>query len=280
MALDEYRAANRDNWDDRVPIHYGSEDYAIQKFIDDPTYVSDVIHFDLERDELGDVAGKSLLHLQCHIGHDTLSLARLGATVTGVDFSEPAIEACKRLSADSGTPGEFVVADVYDSPNVLPNRDFDIVYTGIGAICWLQDINAWAKVVADFLKPGGTFYILEGHPMMWSVSVDDHGDQIVIDWPYFESAGPQGYDEETTYAGEGKLNHTRAFNTPHGLGETINALIQAGLVIDFVHEHKVLNWQATPVMVKSEEGRGLWKMPDGKEDFLPLMQSIKAHKPE
>ena len=121
-----------------------------------------MIQFDLDNDELGDVSGKSLLHLQCHIGHDTLSLARLGAEVTGLDFSEPAIEACKKLSQDSGTPGEFVVADVYDSPNVLPNRQFDVVYTGVGAICWLDDINRWAKVVAGFLKPGGTFYILEG----------------------------------------------------------------------------------------------------------------------
>ena len=280
MALDEYRAANRDNWDDRVPIHWGSDDYAIQKFIDDPKYVSDVIQFDLDNDELGDVSGKSLLHLQCHIGHDTLSLARLGATVTGVDFSEPAIEACKKLSADSGTAGEFVVADVYDSPNILPNRQFDVVYTGVGAICWLHDINAWAKVAAGFLKPGGTFYILEGHPIMWSVSVDDQDGKILIDWPYFESAGPQGYEEDTTYAGEGKVAHTKQFNTPHGLGETINALLQTGLVLDFVHEHKVANWQGTPMMVKSDEGRGLWKMPEGKEDFLPLMHSIKAHKPE
>ena len=280
MPLDKHSAANKANWNDRVPLHWGSDDYAIQKFIDDPKYISDVIQFDLDNDELGDVSGKSLLHLQCHIGYDTLSLARLGAEVTGLDFSEPAIEACKKLSQDSGTPGEFVVADVYDSPNVLPNRQFDVVYTGVGAICWLDDINRWAKVVAGFLKPGGTFYILEGHPVMWSISQDEHGDQIVLDWPYFESAGPQGYEEDTSYAGEGKISHPQAFNTPHGLGETINALLQAGLVLEFVHEHKVANWQGLPMMVKSDVGRGLWKMPDGKEDFLPLMHSIKAHKPE
>ena len=135
MALDEYQSVNRDNWDARVPIHLGSDEYKIQKFVDDPKHISDVVQFDLDRNELADVAGKSLLHLQCHIGHDTLSWARRGADVTGVDFSEPAIEACKNLSAKSGTPGEILVADVYDSPQVLPDRQFDIVYTGVGAIC-------------------------------------------------------------------------------------------------------------------------------------------------
>jgi SAM-dependent methyltransferase len=278
MALDEYRAANRDNWDDRVPIHWGSDEYGIQKFVDDPNHISDVVKFDLNNEEFGDVSGKSLLHLQCHIGTDTLSWARLGATVTGVDFSEPAIEKCKALSDTSGTAGEFVVAELYDSPNVLPNRQFDVVYTGVGAICWLPDIKAWAKIVADFLKPGGTFYILEGHPMMWSISQDDHGDQIVLDWPYFESAGPLAEENDGTYAGDGKLEHTREYNFTHGLGETINALLQAGLVLDFVHEHKVIHWQAFPMMIPA--GNGLWKMPEGKEDYLPLMHSIKAHKPE
>jgi SAM-dependent methyltransferase len=278
VALDEYRAANRDNWNDRVPIHWESDDYNIQQFIDDPKLISDIVQFDLARDELGDVSGKSLLHLQCHIGHDTLSWARLGADVTGVDFSEAAIEACKKLSAESGTPGEFIVADVYESPQVLPDRQFDVVYTGVGAICWLQDIKDWAKVMAHFLKPAGTFYILEIHPMAWSVSVDAHGDQLVLDWPYFESAGPQEYDEEESYAGTGKVAHTRQYNTPHGLGETINALIQAGLIIDFVHEHQFAPNKIFPM--NEPAGKGLWKMPEGRESDLPLMHSIKAHKPE
>ncbi len=278
MPLDKYRAANRDNWDDRVPIHWNSDEYAIQKFIDDPDAISDVVQFDLDNDELGDVSGKSLLHLQCHIGRDTLSWARLGAKVTGVDFSEPAIEACKKLSDESGTPGDFVVADVFDAPRALDNQTYDVVYTGIGAICWLPDINRWAQVVADLVKPGGTFYILEGHPMMWAVSDDDHGDDVVLEWPYFEAAGPQGYEDEGTYAGNGKVRHTQNYNFPHGLGETITALINAGLVIDFVHEHKVVHWKAFPMLVPAADG--LWKMPAGRENDLPLLQSIKAHKPE
>lgn len=280
LPVDKYRAANRDNWDDRVPIHLDSDEYTVQKFIDDPKHISEVVQFDLDNDELGDVMGKSLLHLQCHIGHDTVSWARLGADVTGVDFSGPAIDACKRLVENSGTPGEFIVAEVFDAPAALDNRQFDIVYTGVGAICWLPDINGWAKVVAQLLKPGGTFYILEGHPMMWSVSDTDHGDQVVLDWPYFESAGPQGYEESTSYAGTGEVEHTQLYNYPHGLGETVTALASAGLQIEFVHEHKVVHWQAFPMMVKVEGDKGLWKMPEGKEDILPLMHSIKAHKPE
>jgi 2-polyprenyl-3-methyl-5-hydroxy-6-metoxy-1,4-benzoquinol methylase len=278
MPLDEYRAANRDNWDDRVPIHWDSEQYNIQKFIDDPEYISDVVQFDIDRDELGDVSGKSLLHLQCHIGHDTLSWARLGADVTGVDFSEPAIDAARRLSTESKTQGEFIVAELYDAPKVIPERQFDIVYTGIGAICWLPDINGWAKVMAHFLNPGGTFYIFEIHPMMMSVSQENHGELIVLDWPYFEKAGPMGEDEETSYAGTGKIAHTRQYNFTHGLGETINALIQAGLSIEFVHEHQVAPDKSLSIFEKTE--KALWKMPDGQENHLPLTFSIKAHKPE
>jgi hypothetical protein len=161
---------------------------------------------------------------------------------------------------------------------VLTGRQFDIVYTGIGAICWLQDINGWAKVTAHFLKPGGTFYILEIHPMAWSVSQDDHGEQLVLDWPYFESAGPQSYDEAYSYAGTGKVEHTRQINTPHGLGETINSLIQAGLTIDFVHEHQLAPNKILPIHEPAV--KGFWKMPDGRENDLPLMHSIHAHKPQ
>lgn len=278
MPLDEYRSANRDNWDDRVPIHLGPGGYDTKSFVDDPDYLSPVVRHDRDLGELGDVAGKTLLHLQCHIGTDTLSLARLGAEVTGVDFSEPAIEACKQLSKDSGTPGEFVVAELYDSPIVLPGRQFDIVYTGTGAICWLPDIKGWAKVVAGFLKPGGTFYIIEGHPMMWSVSDDDHGDQLVLDFPYFEAAGPQKFVEEKSYSGDGTIKHSTQYGFSHGLGETVTALIEAGLVIEFVHEHKFEHWQAFPMLVEDADS-GLWKMPEGRENDIPLMMSIRAHKP-
>ena len=137
------------------------------------------------------------------------------------------------------------------------------MYTGVGAICWLPVIAEWARVVAELLKPGGQFYI-EGHPMSWSVSDEDRGDQIVIEWPYFELAGPQGYQDGGSYTGDGEIEHTQQYNFTHGLGETINALIQSGLVIDEVREYKRLHWKPFPMMVPAENGR--WKIPDGKED--------------
>jgi SAM-dependent methyltransferase len=279
VQLDKYRAANRDNWDDRVPIHWASEDYNVAEFIRNPDYVSGAIRIDRSTVELGDVSGKSLLHLQCHIGHDTLSWARSGATVTGVDFSEPSIDAARRLSEESGTAGDFVVAELYDSPRVLAGRQFDIVYTGLGAICWLPDIAEWAKVVAQFLKPGGTFYILEGHPMMWSVSqdVEQPDDALIFNWPYFESAGPMGEDEESSYAGTGNIAHPRSYNFTHGLGETTTALINAGLQIEFVHEHKISHCKAFSLLEPADDD--MWKMPNGREDYLPLSMSIRATKP-
>ena len=151
MPLDHYRETNRANWDSRVDSHYESELYGAGRFIADPNYIGSVVRFD--RDKLPDVSGARLLHLQCHIGTDTIGLARLGAEVTGIDLSEKSIEAARRLSDECGTPGRFVVSELYDSPNLLPEK-FDIVYTGVGAICWLPDIEGWAKVVASFLDEG------------------------------------------------------------------------------------------------------------------------------
>ena len=275
MPLDAFREANRKNWEDRVPVHLDAWGYSMAKFIDDPDYIADGV--ENQRSELGSVEGKTLLHLQCQLGTDALSWARLGATVTGMDFSEQAITAAKKLFADCDTPGRFFVAELYESRSVL-DEQFDIVYTGGGALIWLPDIKGWAKVVARFLKPGCVFYILEGHPMMWSVSDQDNGDQLILEWPYFEAAGAQAYETDESYTGTGNIAHTRAYNFTHGLGETIDALIQAGLELEFVHEHRVLHWQAFPLLERGDEG--LWKLPPGRENHLPLMHSIRAHKPE
>ena len=173
-AMDDRLADNRDNWDDRVPIHWGG--YDADGFIADESRISDVVAYDSA--VLGDVTGKRLVHLQCHFGMDTLSWARLGAEVTGVDFSEPAIAAARELSERSKTPGRFVVANVYDAADVL-REQFDIVFTGVGAICWIPDIEAWARVVAALLRPGGTFYMREGHPVLWTLDWRDDG-QLVL----------------------------------------------------------------------------------------------------
>ena len=235
MPLDPYREANRANWDARVPIHYDSEEYGVARFIADPTHLSGVVTYD--KDKL-DVSGKRLLHLQCHIGTDTISWARLGATVTGTDLSEKSIEAARRLSEQSGTPARFEVAELYDTPTVI-NGPFDVVYTGVGAICWIPKIREWADVVAHFLEPGGTFYMREGHPMMWAMDWLET-DELRIAVAYFETEEPEGEEETETYAGVGVVESPLNYGWNHGMGETLDALIQAGLRIDRVEEYDEL----------------------------------------
>ena len=271
MKLDKYRSANLANWNDRVPIHLKSKTvYNIEEFKADPDRITPVVEFD--RHELGDVTGKSLLHLQCHIGDDTLSWARLGAKVTGVDFSENAIAAARNISRESGTPGRFVLSELYESPNVLPET-FDIVYTGNGALCWLPDIAGWAQVVARFVRPGGSFYIREAHPTFQSLDQERVDGKLEITLPYFEST-PQRWDEETTYVKvEAKMAHATHYEWNHGLGEIVTALIETGFRIEQLKEYQFLEWQAMPSMVKGDDSK--WRLPEGSER-LPLMYSVQA----
>lgn len=273
MPLDQYRAANLAQWDESVDIHYRSDFYGVERFKAGGTKLRDI-----ELTEMGDVRGKTLIHLQCHFGMDTLSWAREGATVTGLDFSPAAIAAARKLSEESGVPGRFVESELYGAPNVLDEK-FDIVFTGVGALCWLPDIKGWARVVSHFLKPGGVFYILEGHPVLWSLDDDTPENPMHIAWPYFETGGPQnpdGWDEEEDYAETGeKLQNTRTYTWSHGLGEIVTALIDEGLRIEFLHEHRVLAWKAYPWVVKGDDG--WWRVPNHPER-LPLMWSLRAVK--
>lgn len=145
--MDEYRAANRANWDDRVPIHLGADEYRVEALIRDPKLLSAVVTHD--RAVFGDVRGRTLLHAQCHIGTDTLSWARLGAQVTGFDFSADAIAAARSLATRMALPARFIEAELYAAADIIP-ESFDLVYTGVGAICWLPDIAGWARMMAHF----------------------------------------------------------------------------------------------------------------------------------
>jgi len=272
MPLDHYRETNRANWDSRVDSHYGSDGYGAARFIADPTHLSGVVGFD--REKVPDVSGKRIVHLQCHIGTDTISWARLGANVTGVDFSEKSIEAARRLSTESGTRARFVLSELYDSPEVI-GETFDIVYTGVGAICWLPDIKGWAKVVSSFLEPGGRFYMREGHPIMWALDYERDGDELVIKYPYFEQSEPLSFSEETTYAGDGVLSNPMIYVWNHGLAEVLQALIDAGLRIDQVEEYDALEWEAGPVNQLGDDG--MFRLAEGRER-LPVMWSVLATK--
>ena len=268
MSLDPHRAANLANWDSRVDIHYRSDLYSIADYLNDPTHLSSIVEFDRHR--IGDVSGARLIHLQCHIGTDTVSWARLGADDTGTDFSPNAVEAARRLSADSGTPARFILSELYETPSVVDEK-FDIVYTGVGAICWLPDIRRWAEVVAGLLEEGGRLYIREGHPLMWALDLKSD-DELRLAYPYFEG-DPTEFVSDETYSGPGVVTSPRTFDWNHGVGEVLTGLIDAGMRIDRVEEYDFCEWQALPSMVVDEQGH--WRLPEDRIRY-PLMWSILA----
>ncbi len=250
--MDDYTAVNRANWDERAPAHAASPDYAVERFLSDPSFLSYVVRFDAPL--LGDIAGLRGVHLQCHIGTDTVSLARLGAQMTGLDFSPASLEQARRLSDATGAGVEFVQAEVYDAVGVLGAARYDLVFTGIGALCWLPRIDEWAGVVADLLAPGGRLFVREGHPMLWTIDeTDEHG--LMVRYPYFEREEPNVWDFETSYVEtEGKFEHTASMDWNHGLGELFTALLSHGLTITGFVEHDSVPWDALPGRMEQIEG--------------------------
>lgn len=241
-------AANLAQWDERAPLHAVSPGYHVADFESDPSYLSDVVRFDLPR--LGDVGGLRGVHLQCHIGCDTISLARLGAVMTGLDFSVASIEQARLLSARSGTPAEFVVADVHAAPEVLGLARFDLVFTGVGALCYVPEIERWADVVAELLAPGGRLFLREGHPMLWALAEPDGSGELRVARAYFEQPDPDRWDEGGRYA-EADLArvHRTSYEWNHGIGEIVTALIGRGLQITGLEEHDSVPWAALPGMM-------------------------------
>jgi SAM-dependent methyltransferase len=278
-----YYDANRSWWDGVVPIHEASRGYDRDGFLRGEKPLCPV-----ERAELGPrVAGKSLLHLQCHFGIDTLNWARLGASVTGLDFSAPAIDAARRLSAESGVPGRFVHANVYDAPAAL-GQAYDVVYTGIGALNWLPDVRGWARAAAACVKPGGLLYLYEAHPVLWSLEEQREDRLLVVGMRYFELPEPTPWEGDATYVDGPKFPRRRNYEWNHGLGEIVTAVVAAGLRIEFVHEHREIPWQALPWMepcgpgTPGADGRyqsnRMWRLPEAQRDLVPLMYSLLATK--
>jgi len=271
--LDEHRNANRANWDARVPAHLASAFYGVEDFVAGARTLTQAVDFD--RAHLGGVRGRALLHLQCHIGLDTLSWARLGATVTGVDFSERSIEAARDISRRSGVPGRFVLADVHEAPEVLAET-FDIVYASEGVLCWLPSVEAWARVARRFTRPGGTLYIRDGHPLAHALDDERTDGRLVIKESYFES-GAIRYDEPGTYMGPGvDIDHTTTYEWNHSLGELVSAIADQGFRIESLKEYPFAGYQALPEMVQGDDG--WWRLPDGPER-LPSLFGLKATLP-
>jgi SAM-dependent methyltransferase len=265
-----FDSANRNYWDNKASFNVATWD--VDAFVADPARLTRIVAAD--RDAIGDVRGRSLLHLQCHFGMDTLAWARLGARVTGVDFSPRAIAIATDLAARTGLPARFVEADLYAVADAL-EETFDIVYTGGGALCWLPDIRAWAQVVSRMLRPGGTFYIREAHPVMWSLEDQRDDAELVIGRPYFAVERPKRWDAEPVWDEEVPEVSPTHYEWSHGLGEIVGALIAAGLVIEAFREHQTCLWRALPFMVEGEDG--WWRLPE-RPERLPLMYSIRARK--
>jgi SAM-dependent methyltransferase len=273
--MDDYRQLNRASWDERAPAHASSPDYDVERLAADPAFLSKVVRFDLPL--LGDISGLRGAHLQCHIGTDTISLARLGASMTGLDFSEPAVAQARRLAERTGDDATFVQADVYDAADVLGADSFDLVFTGIGALCWLPSVRRWAEVVSALLRPGGRLFIREGHPMMWALADVREDGLLVVDNPYFERDEPMVWDEGGTYVQTDVVfTHNITHEWNHGLGEIVTALIDAGMQLTGLAEHDSAPWNALPGLTE-RTGDDEWRLAD-RPWRLPQTFTLQAVK--
>ncbi|MGH7640854.1 MAG: class I SAM-dependent methyltransferase [Candidatus Dormibacteria bacterium] len=245
-----------------MPIHAGSDFYDLAGF---RAGRSTLEPFELE--ELGDVRGRSLLHLQCHFGMDTLSWAREGADVAGVDFSAPAIETARKLAGDLGLKARFLCGNVYDAPEVLQDK-FDIVYTGKGALAWLPELGPWSEAIQQLLRPGGTLYLVEFHPFTDVFSYQDFS----LAYDYFHREAPEADDTPGTYADlEAQTSHNRTYEWNHPLGDVVTALAERGLRIRRLKEHPYTLFGRWPQLQRGQDGT--YRLPEGMPQ-LPLMFSL------
>ena len=271
--IENWRAINLANWESRVFVHTGPGGYDLTAF-DDPSHMSAVVRYDLPR--LGRLDDLDVAHLQCHIGTDTVSLSRLGARSTvGLDFSPTALRVARELATRASAEVAFVDGDVYDAVDLLGTRRFDLVYTGIGALCWLPSIRHWAAVVAGLLRPGGRLFMREGHPMLWSVGDPRPDGLLVLEYPYFETEGTL-FVETQTYAGTAPVAAPRCVGFNHGLGEIFTALTDAGLTVTALEEHREVPWNTLGEnMIVSPDFPGEFILAADR-DRIPLTYTLQA----
>jgi len=272
---DDWRAANRANWDERVAIHLASAPYDLTPLREGRALLNPI-----EEAELGPVAGLAVLHLQCHFGRDTLALAQRGAVVVGLDFSQPAIETARTLAREVGLAdrARFIQSDLYDAPVAIgAPAAFDLVYVTWGAINWLPDVRRWAEIVAHFLKPGGRLYLVEGHPAAAVFDDETASGDGFPGWfvPYFHDR-PLVLDTPYDYADtEARIANSRTYEWIHPVGEVVTALIDAGLALDWLHDHDAVGWRMFRPLAEGADGMFRW--PDKR--WLPLAYSLSARRP-
>lgn len=268
----DYLAANRALWNEWTPIHAKSAMYDVAGFKAGKSSLHSI-----ELEEVGDVHGKSLLHLQCHFGLDTLSWARRGADVVGVDFSEEAIALARALSAELKIPAQFVCSDLSDlsDPSDVSDQRFDIVFTSYGVLCWLPELKRWGEVIARALKPGGAFHIVELHPVLQAFD-NGHGVKgLEVAHSYFHAEQPTRWEADGTYADPVARTTKPSFEWTHSMADILNALVGAGLSIEYLHEFPYCVYRHFPFMEQGADG--WWRLPAGSPE-LPLMFSLKANR--
>lgn len=262
---------NRRNWDERAAIHARNStgDYMLDRF----RAGKDALH-SVEAAELGDISGKRVLHLQCHIGRDTLCLVRRGAVATGLDFSSVALDVARRLAAETGLRADFVQGAVERAPELTPGP-FDLVFTTWGTISWLPDIVAWAKAIAGVLQPGGELYFADAHPGF--LVFEEVAGQLALTYDFDTPANrPLEFVEETTYTGDPQIMVNQSTrNSIHSLSSILGALISAGMTITMFREHEILPWRGLPSLIPASER--MWRLPDG-QPRVPLSYSLRARK--
>ncbi len=277
----EAAAANLANWEDRAALHV--EAYNLAALREDPRHLSSVVAEDLPVLHRfvpgGTLAGLDVCHLQCHIGTDTVSLARAGGRLVGVDFSPTALGAARELSAELGLAADFVETDVLRAKEAVDSalgRDarFDVVYTSIGTVTWLNDLDTWAEQVAGLLTPGGVFYFRDGHPILYAL--DEHREELVLGYRYFGDGSALQWDDEGTYAGDGTVSHTRTYEWPHPVSELVMALLNAGLELIFMDEGRSLPWKFSELM---EVDGDSYALPEPLGSRVPLTVTLVARKP-
>ncbi|ATG55372.1 methyltransferase [Brachybacterium ginsengisoli] len=267
---------NRANWDDRAALHVASG-YGIDELIADPSRITPEV--DQDRGRLGDLEGLDVLHLQCHLGTDTVSLSRLGPRrVVGVDLSPASLRIARDLAARAGAEIDYVESNVYDAREAVEGS-FDLVYTSIGVLCWLPDVAGWARVVASMLRPGGRFLLRDDHPMFMAIG-EDVSDGLRLEQPYFERPAPMTWDEPGSYVetpeGAPEFRHGRNHQWNHSIGEILTAVLGAGMVLDSFEETPFSAWTPWPeLMVRESDRYRLREEPDR----VAMQYVLTAHRP-
>ncbi|MBB4966453.1 class I SAM-dependent methyltransferase [Saccharothrix violaceirubra] len=270
MSDERRMAANERNWNARTPIHAASAYYAR----DPESWFAP-----FEWADLGDVAGLDVVQLQCHLGTETQAFARRGARTSGLDLAGAAIAEARRLAAEAGVVVDYRHGNVYDAVSVLGGGRFDVVYTSKGALCYLPDLARWARVVADLVRPGGFAYVVDFHPVLWSLGLNPEPDEaLLVRYDHLEGRGAVERDFVRTYTDGPPLPSDRThYEWSHGLGELVTSLARAGLRVDLVRETDLLPWPRWSRMVRQESG---WYALPPDEPRIPLVYAVKATKPE